>query len=517
MDLEYIDLKARLLGSLLFFVQTFYKERTGRDFIISSPAGREPREITVCRALVDVFLLKSPHLVINMPPGYGKSELIIHFVCWAMAHYPDCNFLYISYSSEIATKHTYTIKTIMELPLYRRIFGVEIKSDSSAKDNFQTKHGGSIKAFGSSGSITGQDSGLPHLDRFSGATLMDDMHKPDEVHSDTMRQRVIDNYKGTIIQRRRGPNVPQLMICQRLREGDLPDFVLSGDDQFKWDNIVLAARDAAGNALDPHLHSLTQLREMEEKNPYNFFSQMQQTPQPAGGTIFKPEWFVLKDEEPQFFATFVTADTAETEKEFNDATVFSFWGCYYIEQFGIITDIIGLQWIDCYELRVQPKDLQSEFVQWFTNCRRHKTPPNLVVVEKKSTGVTLLSTLQQVQGLTVIDCNRDDLNQGKGFRNKTDRFLAVQPYIANGQVSLLRHAKHVDLVLKHCTKITANQTHRFDDIADTMADAVRAALIDKIVPRGAHDAPKEAAKAQQVMGMTIDLMAAKRARTTSPW
>lgn len=31
------------------------------------------------------------------------------------------------------------------------------------------------------------------------------------------------------------------------------------------------------------------------------------------------------------------------------------------------------------------------------------------------------------------------------------------------------------------SKITANDSHRFDDIADTAADAVKIALIDKLV------------------------------------
>jgi len=52
--------------------------------------------------------------------------------------------------------------------------------------------------------------------------LWDDMHKPDEVHSDTMRQSVIDNYSETILQRPRGPNAPMIFIGQRLHEADLP-------------------------------------------------------------------------------------------------------------------------------------------------------------------------------------------------------------------------------------------------------------------------------------------------------
>ena len=73
---------------------------------------------------------------------------------------------------------------------------------------------------------------------------------------------------------------------------------------------------------------------MQEKSPYVFSSQFQQNPIPAGGSIFKPDWFVTLDFEPEILMTFITADTAETNKSYNDATVFCFWGLYEIETMG---------------------------------------------------------------------------------------------------------------------------------------------------------------------------------------
>jgi hypothetical protein len=37
------------------------------------------------------------------------------------------------------------------------------------------------------------------------------------------------------------------------------------------------------------------------------------------------------------------------------------------------------------------------------------------------------------------------------------------------------------MCLEHMTDITANNTHKFDDIADTCYDAVNAVFIDKII------------------------------------
>jgi len=229
-DDEFLELKAQLLGSFLLFCQTFFPIVTSRDFIVPQPEGRESHVKTICRELTRVFRGETSRLIINVPPGHFKSTLLSMWVSWTLARYADSQFIYISYSKELAAKHTEFIKRIINTPHYQHMFDVGLNKDSRAKDSFKTSHGGSIKAFGSAGAITGQDAGLPNLDRFSGAVILDDMHKPDEVHSDTLREKVINNYKETILQRPRGPNVPIIFIGQRLHEADLPAFLMSGDD-----------------------------------------------------------------------------------------------------------------------------------------------------------------------------------------------------------------------------------------------------------------------------------------------
>jgi hypothetical protein len=478
--------KAKLLGSLLLFTMTFYKLRTGREFVLSDPVGRESHFITICRALTDIFYLRENLLIINVPPGHGKSEIIIHFIAWAMAHYPDCQFIYISYTHDLAAKHTATIKSIMELPYYRKLFGVEISRDSSAKDNFKTTAGGAVRAFGSSGAITGQDAGLPNLNRFSGGVFMDDMHKPDEVHSDTIRESIKRNYLETIMQRPRGPNVPKVGIGQRLHEDDLFGNLINGYDGYTWNKVILKAIDSAGNALYPNVNPIEMLRIKQETSPYVFASQFQQDPIPAGGGIYKETDFVLLDEEPQFLKTFLTVDGAETEESYNDATVFSFWGLYWIKFNGISLNLLGLHLIDCLEIWVEPKDLQTEFTQFFMGCLQHKTPPTIAAVEKKSAGVTLCSVLRGAQGLQLIEITRT-----KADGSKTTRYLEAQPLVASKRVSLsskgklweLKDNKPVNKFIQHMSKITANQTHRRDDIADTCYDAIKLGLINKAIYR----------------------------------
>jgi predicted phage terminase large subunit-like protein len=474
-DDELAVMKAKMLGSLLFFTQTFFKLRTGRDFALSQPVSRESHHITICRELTRVFRLETARLLINVPPGHFKSTLLQHFIAWCWAHYPDCQFLYLSYSHDEAAKNTAIIKTIVSLPEYKQFFGVEVDSSSSAKDDFKTNFGGTIKAFGSGGAVTGKDAGFPHANRFSGALIMDDMHKPDEVHSDTIREGVIQNYEETIAQRIRGPKVAQIFLGQRLHELDLAQYFKDGKDGHEWNQVVLKGLDEHENALDENVKTRGELITMRERRPYVFASQYQQDPQPAGGAIFKENSFVYLDEEPKILATFITADTAETDKTYNDPSVFSLWGIYKINDTN--THDIGvyaLHWMECVQGWWEPKDLRDQFMKFYVTCCRNSVTPRFAAIEKKSTGVTLLSVLQSVRGLQTWEIERT-----RASGSKTTRFLEIQDIVNQKLISFTAGAKHAEMCIKHCAKITANDTHAHDDIADTMYDAIKLALIDK--------------------------------------
>lgn len=478
-DADKEQIASELRGSLLAFTKYFFKHITGKDFIVSQPIGRESHQITICKTLTKIKNLELLREIINVQPGSGKSTLLSMFTAWCIAQYPDSNFLYISYSHELASKHTAFIKSIVSSTMFKFLFDVDVSQDSRAKDSFSyglvgSSAKGCVRAFGSSGSVTGQDAGLPGLDRFSGCIVLDDVHKPDEVFSDTIRQGVIDNYDQTIRQRVRGINVPIVCIAQRLHEQDLPAWLMSGKDTDEWHTTILKAIDEQGWALYPEMMPKDKLLVLQDKSPYVFASQYQQDPIPSGGALFKPEWFIELDKEPELLMTFITADTAETDKSWNDATSFSFWGLYEIEHLGKKTGELGIHWLDCAEIRIEPKDLESAFMDFYSSCSMHKTSPMIAAIEKKSTGVTLVSVLSKLRCLQIREIDR---NRSSG--SKTQRFLQMQPYVASKRISFTQGAKHKELCISHMSKITANNTHRHDDIADTLQTAIQIALIEK--------------------------------------
>jgi len=474
--------KAKLLGSFLLFTQVFYKLRTGRDFVISKPVGRESHQIVIARLLTAIFRADFKNnnellrVIMNLPPRYGKTELVIHFVAWSLAHYPDSNFIYVSYSHSLARKQTKTIRNILQLKEYKQLFDVHLKDDANEQGNFETTAGGSVYAVGAEGTITGRGAGIQNCDRFAGCIIIDDIHKPIEVTSDVMREKIKSWYLSTLQSRINSQYTPIIFIGQRLHEDDLAANLMRGYDGHTWHLLSVKALDEAKNALNPAMHTKEQLLSMQESMPYDFSSQYQQDPQPAGGGIYKREWFLTKEEEPEIISTFITADTAETSKTYNDATVFSFWGLYRIKQFNNVTDMYALHWLDCLETWIEPKDLKQAFLDFMTDCMRYPIKPCIAAIEKKSTGVTLLSTLSEIQGIRIINIERNVAS-----KSKTQRFLEMQPYVAKHLITFTEGAKHVKTCIDHMTKITANDTHRRDDICDTAYDAVKLALIDKMI------------------------------------
>jgi predicted phage terminase large subunit-like protein len=470
---ELLDIRAQFGASLLLFTQAFFKLRTGREFLLSNPRHRESHYFTIARALMRVFEGKNKKLLINIPPRYGKTELVIHFIAWAMGRFPDSNFLYVSYSHSLAAKQTRTIRDIMTLPYFKKIFDVIISEISSARDDFETTKKGTVFGAGAGGTITGRGAGIMGVDRFGGCIVIDDIHKPEEVTSDVVRQNVIDWYYNTLQSRMNSKDTPIIFIGQRLHENDLAANLMASGE---WETVIIPALDEQDQPLHPLLHNRDTLLKMRRVEPYVFAAQYQQNPQPSGGGIFKADWFTVVEKEPDIIFTFITADTAETSETYNDATVFSLWGVYKIKYQDVETDMYALHWMDCVELRVEPKDLQPKFMEFLGNCMRQKKKPQLVAIEKKSTGTTLLSVLEGIQGLELLPIERT-----KASGNKATRFLAIQSFISTHRVTLPLYANHTKMCIEHCAKITANDSHRFDDIADTLADAVKLALIDKVL------------------------------------
>lgn len=253
-------------------------------------------------ALQAVFEGRIKRLIINIPPRYSKTEFAVNFISWALGKAPDAEWIYTGYSGRLSTNSSWQARDTVQQPEYRAIFPeVQLRSDSSAKDEWRTTAGGVVYAVGAGGTITGYGAGKVRPG-FGGGIIIDDPHKADEIRSDVIRGGVIDWYQNTLASRLNDPaNTPVILIMQRLHESDLAGWLLAGGTGEEWHHVCLPAIqvvDGVEVPLWPAKHGLEALRRMRAASPYIFAGQYQQSPAPPEGNIFRPTQMPVVDAVP---------------------------------------------------------------------------------------------------------------------------------------------------------------------------------------------------------------------------
>lgn len=243
----------------------------------------------ICDQLMRVFNGECSRLILNLPPRYSKTQLVIYFIAWSLGQHADSEFILTSYSSILAANNSWQVRNIVGMESYQLIFpAVKLQHDSKARSEWRTTSGGMVYASGSSGTITGRGAGKMR-DGFGGAFIIDDPIKPNEANSEVVRQGVNDWFQGTVESRTNSSKAPIIVIMQRLHENDLSGFLLAGNNGEEWENIIMPVINDDGTALWPLKHTIEKLREMEQANPYNFAGQYMQSPSPISGGLFKPD------------------------------------------------------------------------------------------------------------------------------------------------------------------------------------------------------------------------------------
>lgn len=250
-----------------------------------------PHHAEICSALERVIAGKCKRLIISVSPRSGKTLLVSQmFPAYGMGLNPASSFILTSYSHSLASDNTYAIREIMRDEVYQGLWPTRpiLAEDAAARDNFRTVHGGMVYGVGSGGTIVGKGAGgMGEI--FSGAIIIDDIAKPDEAYSDTMRANVIRWFSSTLESRKNSPNTPIIVIGQRLHEEDLPGWLLNGGNGEEWELVKIPAIDESGASFWPEQFPLETLERMRDANPYTFAAQYQQTPVPFGGGMFRTD------------------------------------------------------------------------------------------------------------------------------------------------------------------------------------------------------------------------------------
>ncbi|MGI9463533.1 MAG: hypothetical protein ACR2OM_06315, partial [Aestuariivirgaceae bacterium] len=230
---ERIACKYLCETSHLYFTRLFFKEREGSHFRL----GRHHR--VMARAIEDVIAGDISRLIINVPPGYTKTEMaVISLVARGLALNPKARFIHASYSDRLVQDNSGRIKDCINLEAYQAMWPRRFRADARAKGLWKTAEGGGLLAAAAGGSITGFRAGT--MDRgFTGALIIDDPVKPDDARSVSARARVNDRYHTTFRSRLAREDTPIIVIMQRLHVDDFCGFLLKGGAGEVWHHLML--------------------------------------------------------------------------------------------------------------------------------------------------------------------------------------------------------------------------------------------------------------------------------------
>lgn len=217
----------------LYYSRYFFKQRTGGKMIIA------PHHLAIQRALDLVISGEITRLVINVPPGYTKTELAtINMMGRGLALNKRARFMHLSYSHNLALLNSSTARGMIKSKLYQTMWPMELRDDADSKAMWWNEHGGGVYASSAAGQVTGFRAG--HMEPgWQGALIIDDPVKPDDAYSDIVRNGVNNRFNETIKSRLAIETTPIIVIMQRIHYHDLSGYLLRGGSGEKWHHLNL--------------------------------------------------------------------------------------------------------------------------------------------------------------------------------------------------------------------------------------------------------------------------------------
>lgn len=480
----------------LFFTRRFFMPRMGFKFSVNW------HHEYIAWAIDEVIAGRIENLVINVPPGSGKTELLTNLIARGMAKSARSRFLYLSFSQSLVEDVSATARNIVKSEDFQRLWPVTISRNTDAKASWKTTvqgyEAGHVYSASMGGQVTGRRAGTLADNGFTGAIILDDPLKPEDAFSKTARNKANRKILNTVNSRKAKSSTPIILIMQRLHVEDPTNFVMTGNVPGEWHQITVPAliddgyiatlpkhiqkkvpsdveRDEKGRQsywpLKESLQSLLQLEKGGQDKDgatvsrYTFSSQYQQQPKKLGGDLVKAEWFDRYAVLPVLKWRAIWVDTAQKVKEHNDYSVFLCAGLGYDNRLYII-DVRRGKW-ESPELIKEAK----AFINKHKDSNTKTGKLRYMAIEDKSSGTTLIQTISRQTTLPIRAIQR-------GI-DKLTRTMDVVFYVEDRLVLLPESAPWLLSYIEEIEGLTASMTHDHDDQWDPTIDAINDTLAKK--------------------------------------
>lgn len=361
-------------------------------------------------------------LLINIPPRSMKSLLVsVLWPTWEWIQRPGSRWIFASYADALATKHSVDRRTVLQSTWYQQRWGdrVQFASDQNVKGEFQNTKRGVMFATSTGGSVTGRGG-----DRI----IVDDLHNPLQAESDAQRETALSYFRQTLSTRLDNKKTGAIVVVmQRLHERDLSALCqdlgflhvcLPAEAETRTEIRFPSGRiyvREPGDLLWPAREARDELDTQKRMlGSVAYAGQYQQRPTPAGGAIFRGEWFRYFDELPSGLEERTQSwDMSFKDKQDNDYVV------------GLVA---GRRGSDVYLIdRVKGQWAFSESCRQVEALRRKYPESRTILIEDAANGPAIIDVLRhRVSGIIAV--------QPEG--GKLARAQAAQPWVEAGNVYL---------------------------------------------------------------------------------
>jgi predicted phage terminase large subunit-like protein len=437
----------------------------------------------VCDHLEAVANGEIRQLLINIPPGHGKSLLVsVFFPAWMWLRKPSWRAVFASYKGELANRDAAKCRDVIASNWYQESFcpAWRLKGDQNVKSMFGNTMTGMRQSIGVGGGSTG----------FRGdAVIVDDPLKADEFPSPESLEKVISWWTFQMSSRLNDMRKSaRIVIMQRLHERDLSGYIL---ERGGYEHLCLPSeynpaihcstsigfedpRTEQGELLFPERFDETVIAEAKtDLGPYGYSGQHDQAPTPSGGGLIKRHqigYWYPHDEDPPEPVRVLTSD-----------------GVVFCEQRHLPTNVGGH--IQSWDLAFKGKTTSDpisgqvwaskgsnaflldriggqmdivETIEAILELTRRWPETGAKYVEDKANGPAVMRLLRdKVTGLIPVQPNG----------GKEARVHAVVPYFAAGNV-WLPHPSLYPWVADVVAQFTSFPTAPHDDDVDAMTQAL---------------------------------------------
>ena len=241
-------------------------------------------------------------LIITMPPRTLKSLCAsVALPAWFLGRRPWERVVVVSYSDVLARSHANDFRRVVNDPIYQAAFPAMRLERDTDREIMTTQRGKRI-ATSIEGTLTGLGGNL---------IIIDDPLKLGDALSESVRARVIEWYRSTLLSRADDKTEARIvLVMQRVHQDDLAGY-LQEQGGFEVLNLpAIAQRNETyylgdgrtydrqrGELLHPEHEPADVLLELKrEMGPIAFSAQYQQSPIPPGGAIIKRKWLTPYDD-----------------------------------------------------------------------------------------------------------------------------------------------------------------------------------------------------------------------------